>query len=89
MSLQRHWTGRLALWAAVLTLAEPYRATVLLRFFEGLPPRLIAARLGVPVATVHSRLQRALAQLRHQLDHDFAGRPQWLAAFAPIDPLSA
>lgn len=70
--------------AAVLTLAEPYRATVLLRFFEGLPPRLIAARLGVPVATVHSRLQRALAQLRHQLDHDFAGRPQWLAAFAPI-----
>lgn len=70
--------------AVVLQLDEPYRATVLLRFFDGLPPRAIAKHQGVPVATVHSRLQRAMQMLRARLDHDFAGRPQWLAAFAPF-----
>jgi RNA polymerase sigma-70 factor (ECF subfamily) len=70
--------------AAVLGLAEPYRTTVLLRFFEQLPPRAIARRLQVPVATVHSRLQRALEQLRTGLDGEFGGRRQWLAALAPI-----
>ena len=68
---------------AVLALAEPYRTTVLLRFFDGLPPRAIAARTGAPVATVHSRLQRALQQLRSQLD---AAQPRdrWLLALAPL-----
>ena len=70
--------------AAVLALAEPYRSTVLLRFFDGLPPRRIAAQLNVPIATVQSRLQRGLEQLRQRLDHDFQGRPNWLAAFAPF-----
>lgn len=70
--------------AVVLKLDEPYRTTVLLRFFDGMPPRAIAKHQGVPVATVHSRLQRALQMLRARLDHDFAGRPQWLAAFAPF-----
>ncbi len=69
--------------AAVLQLDEPYRATLLLRFFDGLPPRRIAQRLQVPVATVHSRLQRALQQLRQRLDRDCDGRERWLAAFAP------
>ena len=59
---------------AVLALSEPYRSTVLLRFFEELPPREIAQRTGVPLATVQSRLQRALAQLRERLDAD---RPAW------------
>src|SRR5262245_34472845 len=31
---------------AVLALTEPYRSTVLLRYYEGLPPRAIARRLG-------------------------------------------
>lgn len=53
---------------AVLELEEPYRATVLLRFFEELPPREIARRTGDPLATVNSRLQRALARLRERLD---------------------
>lgn len=70
--------------AAVLRLDEPYRSTVLLRFFDGEPPRRIAAIQQVPVTTVHSRLQRALAQLRTELDHDFGGRSSWLAAFAPF-----
>lgn len=70
--------------AAVLQLDEPYRSTVLLRYFDGLPPRRIAARLRLPVATVHSRLQRALQQLRLRLDDGHAGREGWLAALAPF-----
>ena len=63
---------------AVDALEEPYREVVVLRVFDGLPPRDIAARQGVPVATVHSRLQRALQQLRGRLDRE-VGRPAWLA----------
>jgi RNA polymerase sigma factor (sigma-70 family) len=44
---------------AVLELEEPYRSTVLLRFFEGLPQREIARRTSTSVATVNSRLTRA------------------------------
>src|SRR5262245_53187352 len=43
---------------AVLELDEPYRTTILWRFFEELPPRTIARRARVPVATVHSRIAR-------------------------------
>lgn len=52
---------------SVLSLEEPYRETVLLRWFENLPPREIATRTGTTVATVHSRLQRAHARLRERL----------------------
>ncbi len=52
---------------AVLSLEDPYRETVLLRWFEGLPPREIATRTKVSLATVNSRLQRAHAQLRDRL----------------------
>lgn len=53
---------------AVLDLEEPYGSTVLMRFFEGLPPRIIAARQGVPVNTVRTRLSRGLATLRSRLN---------------------
>lgn len=69
---------------AVLQLEEPYRATVLLRYFEGEPPRRIAARHGVPVATVHSRLQRGVQQLRERLDRDAGGRARWLSLAVPF-----
>ena len=49
---------------AVLSLPEPYLTTVLMRFYEGLPPREIAERTKTRVGTVHRRLQRALAVLR-------------------------
>ena len=76
---------RLKLMDAVGSLDEPYRQTVLLRFFEGLPPRKIAARLGVPVKTVDSRLQRALARLRVELDDTHGGdRRSWMAALVPL-----
>src|SRR5262245_15563237 len=42
------------LHAALLALPEPYLGTLLLRFFDNLAPRAIAARTGVPLATVKS-----------------------------------
>ena len=40
----------------VLELGEPYRTTVLLRYFQELSTPQIAERMGVPYATVRTRL---------------------------------
>ncbi len=70
---------------AVLDLAEPYRSTVMLRYFEGLGPKEIARRTGVPVATVASRLQRAHARIRERLDRDTdGGRRAWSAVASSL-----
>jgi len=70
---------------AVFELEEPYRTTVLLRWFEDLPPREIAKRQGVPVETVRTRLKRALLQLRARLDADSGGdRRAWCLALLPF-----
>ena len=82
---------------AVLALEEPYRSTVVLRFYENLPPRKIAARQGVPVATVKTRLARGLALLRGELDREHGGDGRAWALFllplaerpTPILPLVA
>jgi RNA polymerase sigma-70 factor (ECF subfamily) len=77
--LQRKLVG------AVMQLEEPYRTAVLLRYFENLPPRELAARLGAPVATVRTRLARALERLRERLDAEHGGeRSAWIAAFVPL-----
>lgn len=55
---------------AVLALDEPYRSTVLLRYFEDLTPSAIAERQAVSVATVKSRLQRALEILRVRMERE-------------------
>lgn len=68
---------------AVQQLDEPYRSTIALRFFGGLPPRKVAKRLGVPVKTVHTRLERGLAKLRGRLDRSYGGRGTWLSIVAP------
>lgn len=52
---------------AVLALDEPYRGTLLQRYFEDLTPSEIAERTHVPLATVKTRLQRGLARLREAL----------------------
>jgi len=52
---------------AMNELAEPDRRAILLRFYEGLPPRAIASELGVPVTTVKSWIQRGLEKLRESL----------------------
>jgi RNA polymerase sigma factor (sigma-70 family) len=51
----------------IARLAEPYRAVVLLCFFEGLTHAEAARRLGVPVGTVAGRMARAKAALGSRL----------------------
>jgi RNA polymerase sigma factor (sigma-70 family) len=52
---------------ALLRLSPVHRDVLLLRFYEGLPPRAMAERLGVPAETVRTRVKRALAALRAAL----------------------
>lgn len=69
----------------VLALDEPYRSTIHQRYYDGLPPREIARRSGVPVKTVKTRLARGLAQLRADLDASRGGdRTAWLSALVPF-----
>jgi RNA polymerase sigma factor (sigma-70 family) len=77
--IQRHLAD------ALLALAEPHRATVLLRFFDDLPPREIAKRMDVPVETVKTRLKRGLAELRKRLDAEYGGDGKaWGIALLPL-----
>ncbi len=55
---------------AVVELPEPYAATVLHRYLDGLSTEETAKRMGVPPATVRKRLSRAITMLREHLEHD-------------------
>jgi RNA polymerase sigma-70 factor (ECF subfamily) len=55
------------LWQAVRTLDEKHRIPVILRYYHDLPVTEIAEALGVPVGTVHSRLNHARERLRARL----------------------
>ncbi len=68
----------------VARLREPYRATILLRFYDGLSAREIAERQQVPLATVRSRVQRGTAQLRDALDRRHRDREDWRPALAAL-----
>lgn len=69
---------------AVFALKEPFRSTVLLRYFEGLGTNEIAERQGVAPATVRSRLKRGLDTLRDSLDRDFGDRKKWATALLAL-----
>lgn len=71
--------------ALLLALDEPYRSTLLLRFVEDAKPAAIAEKLGIPVATVNSRIARGLDRLRERLDVDSRGdRTTWQRALIPL-----
>jgi RNA polymerase sigma-70 factor (ECF subfamily) len=76
-----------ALVDAVLALEEPYRRTVLLRYFEERTPSAIARQEGLPVATVKTRLSRGLAQLRERLGRteEPGGRGSVLAGLLAVE----
>ena len=70
---------------AVLALPEPHRSAVALRWFDGLPPREVARRQGVPVETARTRLKRALRLLRTDLERRHGGdRRRSLGALAVL-----
>ena len=69
----------------VMELTEPYRSTVLLRYFESLPTAQVAESMECTPEAVRKRLSRALAMLRDRLDRKHGGDgSSWLAALAPL-----
>lgn len=68
----------------VLELDEPYRTTLLLRYFHDLPAVEIARRQGIPAGTVRWRLKRGLDDLRGRLDRSFGDRRSWCLALAGL-----
>ncbi len=69
----------------LLALEEPYRTTLLRRFFEDRSPDEIAELDAVPSTTVRWRQHRGIALLRERLDARHHGdRDEWLRALAPL-----
>lgn len=70
---------------ALLALQDPYRTTLLWRYYAGRSVAEIAALQDVPVNTVRTRIQRGLAQLRAELDVAYRqDRRAWQAALVPL-----
>lgn len=67
----------------VIALAEPYRTTLLLRYFRSQTVDEIAAQQGVSRETVRTRQRRGLELLRAKLDATHTSRSEWLSALAP------
>lgn len=75
--------GRLS--DALLALEEPYRSTIVRRFFREESLSAIARREGVAVSTVHERLERGLARLRARMDEAHGGRREaWAVGLAAL-----
>lgn len=55
---------------ALAQLPDSQREVVVLRVYEGLEFKAIAARLGAPLGTIHSRYRLALERLRPHLERD-------------------
>ena len=73
---------------ALLTISEGQRNVLILRFYEDLPPREIAKRCQLPLATVKSRQQRGLEELRKRLRNQYGDDPSWCTALAPLAGLA-
>ena len=71
---------------ALHSLAEPYRTTLIARYYEGLTASAIAARTKETASTVRTRIQRGLARLRSLLDEVNPERT-WRRALLPFATL--
>lgn len=70
---------------AVLALDEPYRETIILRYFHDLGPSAIAKARRVPIGTIETRLKRGLARLRDDLTRRNGGDARrWSLPLLPI-----
>lgn len=68
-----------SVWALVSALPERQRATLVLRFYEGLSERETALALGTSLGTVKSNTSRALASLRRGAMADEGCQVGWCA----------
>jgi len=73
-----------ALSRALDELDEPYKTTLVLRYYDDLSAAEIARRAGLPAATVRARVKRGLDTLRARLDDRAGGRASWLPALLPL-----
>jgi RNA polymerase sigma-70 factor (ECF subfamily) len=74
----------------VLALDEPFRSTVLLRYFEGLSAAEIARAQDVPPGTVRWRLKEGLDRLRAALEaRPASDRRAWALLLSPLTQLPA
>lgn len=72
---------------AVTQLDEPFRQTLVLRYYEGLSAAEIARQLGVPEGTVRWRTKQGLDRVRATLDaHHGGDRRRWQRALLPLLP---
>ncbi|MEM7305552.1 MAG: sigma-70 family RNA polymerase sigma factor [Planctomycetota bacterium] len=71
----------------VLSLDDPYRSTILLRYYREMTPKEIALLLGVPGETVRTRLHRGLQKLQAKLEQggDERQLKKGLAILAGVD----
>jgi RNA polymerase sigma factor (sigma-70 family) len=85
--LAQRLEGHQLLATLVGQLREPFRETIILRYYEGMSGAAIARRLAIPAGTVRWRIKTALDDLRAQLDERWkGGRQAWLALFAGWQP---
>lgn len=69
---------------ALAELAEPYRTTLMRRYFDGWTAADIARDDGIPAATVRWRIARGLADLRARLERRYGDRSAFVVAFLPL-----
>jgi RNA polymerase sigma-70 factor (ECF subfamily) len=72
----------------VVALDEPYRSTILLRFYQGIEPTEIARTAGVPAGTVRWRVNEGVRRLREALDAR-EGVGDWRRALLPLSSAGA
>src|SRR5262249_23526210 len=65
-------------------LEEPFRETVLLRYYEDMSCADIARMKGMPAGTVRWRLKTGLDRVRAALDAELGDRRRWQRALAPL-----
>ncbi|MHC4956561.1 MAG: sigma-70 family RNA polymerase sigma factor, partial [Planctomycetota bacterium] len=74
MEMERHVVD------AISTLDEPFRTTLILRYYDDMQPKEIAQRTGVPAATVRTRIKRGLDKLRADLEKKCGGNKKAMYA---------
>lgn len=73
---------------ALTSLPESHAEVVRLRYYDGLSAQEVAQRLGVPLATVRTRLRRSTDRMREDLDRRYDGdRDRWLGCLVALTAL--